>query len=140
MIFWLFCILVAIGIVLAVIGWSALCADGVFVGGVLLSVCAGIVAIIMLIFIIITNVSADGYKAANEERYKALMYKAQTEQCRDEFGLLNKDFIDEVQEWNEDVVQYKTYSQNVWIGIFYPENSFKDFETIDLEQFEFAED
>lgn len=76
---------------------------------------------------------ADGSRASNEQRYKALIYKAQTESIRDEFGIVNKEYIDEVQSWNEYVAKYQAYSNDFWIGIFYPDRQYEGLKTINLE-------
>ena len=88
--------------------------------------------IVMLIFIGCNNMCGSGYVASNEQKYEALLYKAQTESIRDEFGIVNKEYVDEVQEWNEDVVKYNSYSKDKWIGIFYPEKYYSNWKTIDL--------
>lgn len=88
--------------------------------------------IVMLVVININNLSGDGYVASNEQKYEALLYKAKTESIRDEFGIVNKEYVDEVQEWNEDVVKYDSYSKDKWIGIFYPEKYYGNWKTIDL--------
>lgn len=97
------------------------------------AVISGIVIACMLIGIISFNISADGLRASNEQRYNALVYKAQTEAIRDEFGIVNKSYIDEVQAWNEDLAKYQSYSHSFWIGIFYPKRAFDGFEFIDLQ-------
>lgn len=137
MIFWIFVIIFVIGIVMCVIG-SSFYSEGLIAGGLITSVASGMVALICLIFIIHSHFAATGTKAACEETYKSLLYKVETEQCRDEFGIVNKDYIDEVQAWNEDVVKYKAYQRDFWIGIFYP-NIYDNFETIDLEQIKYKE-
>lgn len=104
----------------------------VFTSGTI-AVISGIVILFMVFAIIVNQVSADGFRAKNEQRYNALMYKAQTESIRDEFGIVNKEYIDEVQSWNEDVAKYQTYSNSFWIGIFYPHRAYDGFETINLE-------
>ena len=91
------------------------------------------VVAIMLIMIIVAQTQADGLRASNEQKYNALVYKAQTEAIRDEFGIVNKSYIDEVQAWNEDLAKYQSYSHNLWIGIFYPKRAFDGFEFIDLQ-------
>lgn len=96
-------------------------------------VISGIVVISMLIFIITAQTQADGIKASNEQTYNALVYKAQTEAIRDEFGIANKEYIDEAQAWNENLAEYQSYSHNFWIGIFYPKRAYEGFEFIDLE-------
>lgn len=97
------------------------------------AVISGIVIICMLIGIIVSQVSADGIRASNEQTYNALIYKAQKEAIRDEFGIVNKEYIDEVQAWNEYLAKYQSYSHNFWIGIFYPKRAYDGFEFIDLE-------
>lgn len=97
------------------------------------AVISGIAIICMLIGIIASNISADGLRASNEQRYNALVYKAQTEAIRDEFGIVNKSYIDEVQEWNEYLAKYQSYSHSFWIGIFYPKRAYDGFEFIDLQ-------
>lgn len=47
------------------------------------------------------------------------MYKAGTEDCRDELGLLNKEFVDEIQDWNMKVSGTKARRQDPWAGIFF---------------------
>lgn len=98
-----------------------------------IAIIGGIVVTTMLCFIIPAQTSAEGKRANNEQRYEALIYKLQTESIRDEFGIVNKEYIDELQRWNEDVVEYQAYSNNFWIGIFYPKRAFDGFETINLE-------
>ena len=97
------------------------------------AVISGIIILFMIAFIIVSQVSADGLRASNEQRYNSLVYKAQTEAIRDEFGIVNKEYIDEVQAWNEDLAKYQSYSHNFWIGIFYPKRAYDGFEFIDLQ-------
>jgi hypothetical protein len=97
------------------------------------AVISGIVIIYMLIRIIVFQTLADGERASNEQTYNSLVYKSQTEAIRDEFGIVNKEYIDEVQAWNEYLAKYQSYSHNFWIGIFYPKRAYDGFEFIDLE-------
>ena len=96
------------------------------------AILSGIVVAFMLFAIIVSQVSAGGIRASNEQTYRALVYKAQTEAIRDEFGIVNKSYIDEVQAWNEDLAKHQSYSHSFWIGIFYPERVFDGLEFIDL--------
>lgn len=88
----------------------------------LMTICAGIIGI-----------TADAVKAANTERYEALMYKIESGVCSDDFGLLNKEIIDDIQDWNEDLACNKTLEQDKWIGAFYP-NIYSDFDFIEYEK------
>lgn len=99
----------------------------------IIAVISGMVIVCMLISIIIAQTQADGLRASNEQRYNALVYKAQTEAIRDEFGIVNKSYIDEVQKWNEYLAKYQSYSRSFWVGIFYPKRAYDGFEFIDLQ-------
>ena len=138
MIFWIF-------VILAVVGYM-----GYFIIGRLLEynerVIFGIIATIatcivcILLFIIIgNNTSAVGEKSKLEQRYEALVYKSQTESIRDEFGIVNKDYIDEVQEWNEAIASNQRMQRDFWLGIFVP-NIYDDFELIDLDSIQYREE
>lgn len=86
--------------------------------------------IVMFIGILGTHIAAKPFIAENQEKYNTLIYKLESENCRDEFGLLNKEIIDEIQNWNEDLAYYKSAQKDFWIGIFFP-NIFDQFEFID---------
>lgn len=92
-----------------------------------------ITTLAMLSFIISAQISANGTRAQNEQRYEALVYKAQSENVRDDFGITNKEYLQEVQEWNEEFAKYQVYSDNFWIGIFYPEKVYDGMSMISLE-------
>lgn len=128
MLFWSFIILFVIGIIL----------DKVFefeLLGELVTTLSGLAVIISLFLIIGEYTTTDSYLEKSREQYKAITYKIESDACRDEFGLLNKEVIDEIQEWNKDVRFYQNIQDNFWLGIYYP-NVFDEFETIEYESFE----
>ncbi len=131
MLFWVLVILTIIGIFLTVIekGRENIIAFCIFL--LISSICATTI-LCMLAEIIKAQTLADASRGKNEERYKALLYKAQAEAIRDEYGIISKEYIDEVQAWNEEVAEYQACSDNFWIGIFFPKKVFEGFETIDL--------
>lgn len=155
MIFWLMIMLLVVGIVLLVLGykdWSDYrhCDDkkslkerlgnylyyndeSVVVVGWIVTIIFAIVCGIMLICICDAHAGVEGKRLQMQETYKALNFKAQSECARDEFGLLNKEIIDEIQSWNEDIVYKKVMQDNFWVGIFYAD-IYDTLETIDLEQ------
>lgn len=102
--------------------------------GIATTLIATVVFIGMLFIVLIAHTDVEGYLEANRERYDALVYKVESTTCRDEFGFLNKEVIDEVQEWNESVRANKARQKDLWVGIFYP-NIYDEFETIDYNQF-----
>lgn len=145
MLFWLFVIIFAIGIGLIIVG--NICWDSKnhsflweydevikFIGEAIAFV-SGIVLCIMIFILCGQYITINSYLEAERETYAAITYKVESGSCRDEFGLLSKEVIDEVQEWNEDVRFYKNIQDNFWVGIFYP-NVYDEFETIDYEKYQ----
>lgn len=128
MLFWLFIILIIVGLLIRNISFDFETFGEILVG------LSGFAAFISLIIIIAQYSTIDSCMESNRETYKAITYKVESDACRDEFGLLNKEVLDEVQEWNEDVRFYRNIQDNFWVGIFYP-NVFDEFETIDYENF-----
>ena len=106
----------------------------VFTGGGI-TLIGGIVAFIMLIVIITNNCRINARVQKYQETYTALTFKLESGACRDKFGLLSKEIIDEIQNWNEDVVYNQNIQRDFWVGIFYP-NVFDEFETIDYERYQ----
>ena len=84
---------------------------------------------IMLAVIINNNQNYDAEVAQLNETYAALQYKISTEFENDELGLIKKEIIDEIQEWNETVVYNKERSNDFWIGIFQTK-AYDNFDTI----------
>lgn len=133
MVFWLCVIILVVGVVMCIVGnrerW-----DGIEMASSLVVAITGIAVIIMSICLCVEYSSVDANIAKNEELYKAITYKVESEACRDEFGLLSKEVIDEVQEWNKDVLYHQNIQDNFWVGIFYPD-VFDRFKTIDYERY-----
>lgn len=80
-------------------------------------------------------INANVEAAQLHERYNAIVYKIESDSCRDEFGLLNKEIIDEIQKWNENITYYQAKKDNFWIGIVYPD-IYDQFQTIDYTEFD----
>lgn len=144
MLFWLFVIILLVGVSLIVFGsksWSRekhyflykhdydIKTVGSWITGI-----SAVVLVIMLFILCCQHINVDAFVEKNKEIYEGITYKVTSGACRDEFGLLSKEVIDEVQEWNKDVRFYKVSQRDFWIGIFYP-NVFDQFETIDYESY-----
>ena len=130
MLFWLFVILFAVGMILQKVFDEFLYGFGLFI-----SILSGLAVMVSLFLIIAEYASINPSLERAREQYKAITYKIESNACRDEFGLLNKEVIDEIQEWNKDVRFYQNIQNNFWLGIYYP-NVFDEFETIEYESFE----
>ena len=131
MLFWLFIILFIVGIILYKIFEFEFLGDF----GCAIIIISGLSIIISLFLIIAQYTTMNAYLEKDREQYKAITYKIESNACRDEFGLLNKEVIDEIQEWNKDIRYHQNIQDDFWLGIYYP-NVFDEFETIDYESFE----
>lgn len=133
MIFWLCVIFLLVSITVCIISnknyW-----DGLEIASGVTTTFTGIAVIIMSIFLCIEYTTIDANIAKKEESYKAITYKVESGSCRDEFGLLSKEVIDEVQEWNKNIIYYQNMQDNFWVGIFYPD-VYDRFEIIDYERY-----
>lgn len=150
MLFWLFVIVLVVGITLIVLGnldwdrdrdkqtklskWLYFHDSDIYAWGWAVVIISALILLFMTIALICEHTSANAYLQKYNERYNALTYKVESEACRDEFGLLNKKIIDEVQDWNEDVVYRKEMQNNFWVGIFYAD-IYDEFETIDYDKY-----
>lgn len=54
--------------------------------------------------------------AVIQQKYNALVYKLESEKARDDFGLLNKEIVDEVQDFNEKKARSKAITNAPIIG------------------------
>ena len=102
--------------------------------GWITAVVSGIIMVIMIIAIACNYIGVNARVEKNKEQYNAITYKVESGACRDEFGLLNKEVIDEIQAWNENITYYKNLQKDFWIGIFIP-NVYDQFETIDYTKY-----
>lgn len=108
--------------------------DTIKISGLVTVVISGIIVVIMIIVFACNYIGVNAQVESNKERYNAITYKVESGACRDEFGLLNKEVIDEIQDWNEDVIYYKNIQKDFWVGIFIP-NVYDQFETIDYTKY-----
>ena len=128
MLFWSFIILFVVGIILYEVFEFELL-------GEIVTAISGFAILISLFLIIGEYATMDSYLEKTREQFKAITFIIESDACRDGFGLLNKEVIDEIQEWNKDVRFYQNIQDNFWLGIYYP-NVFDELETIDYESFE----
>lgn len=145
MIFWLSVIIFAVGVVILIgnrIGESlsyeyeySSVSGFILSFGVVISFISVVWFLVAGLILLLTKTNVTATRQANAEKYKALTYKLESEACRDQFGLLNKEIIDEVQDWNTDITYYKSMEDNFWMGIYYPD-VYGDLGTIDYETYE----
>lgn len=90
-----------------------------------------IIVIASMIVILLGNYSIIEKKA---KRYKVdreyIMAQINDKNCYNEYGLLEKNIVYTIEDWNDFIKFHKRYQRNFWIGIFIP-NVFDDLEPID---------
>lgn len=99
-----------------------------------MTVVAGLIVFVSLIIFTANGIERNLMYGQYNERYKAITYKVESGACRDELGLLSKEVIDEVQEWNEEIITAQIGSENPWIGIYY-KDFWDEFDTIDYDRY-----
>lgn len=129
----IFVILLILGILFAVVGMKKL-NHFVCITGTFFALIFGSFIISMVFYLIANQISAPADAMVLREKYKALSYKVESGACRDEFGLLSKEIIDEVQEWNTELIYNKQMHDSFWVGICYPD-IYDGLETIDYEKY-----
>jgi Na+-driven multidrug efflux pump len=107
MIFWLSIIIFAVGVVILIanrIGealsykYEYSNVSGFILSfGVVISFISAVWFLVAGLILLLTKTNVTATRQANAEKYKALTYKLESEACRDQFVLLNKEIIDEVQ-------------------------------------------
>ena len=95
---------------------------------------SGFIMIIMITILCCMYIGIDARVEQSKETFDAITYKVESGACRDEFGLLNKEVIDEIQSWNESVIYNQKMQNDFWVGVFYPD-VYDQFETIDYEKY-----
>ena len=95
---------------------------------------SGFIMIIMITILCCMYIDIDAIVEQSKETFDAITYKVESGVCRDEFGLLNKEVIDEIQSWNESIIYNQKMQNDFWVGVFYP-NIYDQFETIDYEKY-----
>ena len=133
MLFWIFVIMLVVGLGLIWNGFDSYNSISEEIG-IFLTGTSAVIIVVMIFILCSCHLGVNGDVAENKERYNTLTYKIESGACRDEFGLLSKSVIDEVQEWNEDVIWYKEMHDDFWLGIFIPDEM-AQFETIDYTKY-----
>lgn len=125
MLFWIFVIILAIGIAWCIFSdcngfaWI-LCAIGV------------ITVVISLLILMANHTGVDGYIAQMNERREMLVYQYENDLYDNDNDLGKRELMIDIQEWNEDLARLQENQDDFWIGIYQP-NIYDQFEFIELE-------
>ena len=127
----LFLMIVSIAILLLddYIGWKHWIVPFVSLGVAAIS---SIVAVIMTTVLIVGNISIRTNIPATRVRYESLVYQYENNLYENDNDVGKKELMKEIQEWNEDLANGKTYQRDFWVGIFVP-NVYDEFDFIEVE-------
>ena len=115
-------ILTIIALLMIPVGVLMVCKDKyegiVYLIGLLLTVCGGLIAFLMAVCIIIAHVGVDAQIEKNRIEYESLCerYEIVTSEYED---VSKSDVIKDIAEWNKDVYSYKHWAYNPWTNWFY---------------------
>lgn len=100
--------------------------------GILFAVGGGLMAFIMVIFIISAHVGVDAVIEKNRIEYESLCkrYEIVTSEYED---VSKSDVIKDIAEWNKDVYSYKHWANNPWTSWFYSKRVADSVEMIEAE-------
>lgn len=98
----------------------------IFMSGVL-----GVLVIGMGVGITITNMTADSKAAEYEVRYEALTYQLENELYEQDGGCGKQQLMEQIMEYNTEIVAGRTDRDNIWYGIFIPD-IYHDLELIEM--------
>jgi hypothetical protein len=134
MLFWLFVIILVIGIACIIVGrlmyeYSQYDTDWLRFLGITITLVMSTAVIICGIVLMVEYSTADANVELNKQRYESLTYQLENNLYENDNDLGKKQLYDEIREWNEELAYRKEIQDDFWIGIFYP-NVFDQFEFI----------
>ena len=103
----------------------------VYVLGLLLAVCGGLIAFIMAVCIICAHVGVDATIEENRIEYESLCerYEIVTSEYED---VSKSDVIKDIAEWNKKVYSTKHWAYNPWTNWFYSKRIADDLKMIEV--------
>lgn len=101
--------------------------------GTILIFSGGLVLLIELFVLTITNVTIPSDVAMNEKRYESLTYQYENDLYDNDNDVGKKELMKEIQEWNEDLAWRKSSCNSIWIGWFVPDE-LAEFDYIELKE------
>lgn len=141
MLFWLFVIILVVGVITIVLG-SWLDSHSHYYDFEWLKCIGWAIIVLMSLCILISGIiMIDGYAAVdakvaqNQEIYNSLTYQLENNLYDNDNDFGKKELYNEIQNWNKDVVYYQNIQDNFWLGIYYP-NVFDQFKTIEYKAYE----
>ena len=138
MLFWLFVIVLVVGVACIVLG-NLVCDNTKYYNddwlrftGIVIVIAAALAILISGIVMIESYGYVDAKIAQNNKRYESLTYQLENNLYDNDNDLGKYDLYNQVREWNEELAKGKANQYNFWYGIFYP-NIYDNFDYIKLK-------
>lgn len=93
---------------------------------------SAIAAFAMTMILVVSNIEIRGDVPAMRVRYESLVYQYENDLYENDNDVGKKELMQEIQEWNEDLANGKTYQRDFWVGIFVP-NVYDEFDFIEVD-------
>lgn len=84
-----------------------------------------------MIGLAITNIGVEGDIASNEQKRASLVYQLENNLYDNDNDLGKKELYKEIEEWNSNLACGKTLMNDSWIGVFYPNELYENFDFIE---------
>ena len=135
MLFWLFIIILVVGVACIIIGnemynHTKYDTEWLFGVGLTITILFSLVVCISVIAMACSHVGVDAQVAENHERYKSLTYQLKNDLYNNDNDVGKKELYDQIREWNEDLAYHQNIQDDFWLGIFHPD-IYDQFEFID---------
>lgn len=123
MLFVIFVIILAIGVIGFIECWSE---------WIIAPLIIGTISVGVSIFVLIgMHCGVSGYIARMNTRYDMLVYQYENDIYDNDNDLGKRELMKDIQDWNEDLARYQENQDDFWIGIFIPD-IYDQFEFIEL--------
>lgn len=133
MLFWLFVIVMVVGILLLILDAHFLFNNNLAIDiGMPAAVMGFIAVMVSIVIILFYHIGLDAKVERYNARYESLVYQYENDIYDNDNDLGKKELMDDIQEWNEDLSYRKKIQDDFWLGIYYP-NIYDQFEKIELK-------
>lgn len=133
MLFWLFVIVMVVGILLLILDAHFLFNNNLAIDiGMPAAVMGFIAVLVSIVIIIFSNVGLDAKVERCNARYESLVYQYENDVYDNDNDLGKRELMNDIQSWNEDLSYRKKIQDDFWLGIYYP-NIYDQFEKIELK-------
>ena len=133
MLFWLFVIVMVVGIFLIILDDHFLFDNDLAIDiGMPAAVIGFSAVLVSIVIILFSRIGLDAKVERYNARYESLVYQYENNIYENDNDLGKKELMDDIQEWNEDLSYRKKIQDDFWLGIYYP-NIYDQFEKIELK-------